>query len=51
MIEKKICNFITLYKLPSQNQDDFQAFNAKAKNWCSTNFEGITVENVTSQLV
>ena len=26
MIGDKICNFITLYRLPSQNQDDFQAF-------------------------
>ena len=26
MIGNKICNFITLYKSPSQNQDDFQAF-------------------------
>ena len=26
MIENKICNFITLYRLPSQNQDDFQVF-------------------------
>ena len=77
MIENKICNFITLYRSPSQNQDDFQAFidnlemnletlaqrnpylmvvigdfNAKSKHWCSQdsiNFEGITVDNVTSQ--
>ena len=77
MIGNKICNFITLYRSPSQNQDDFQAFidnlemnletlvqrnpflmvvlgdfNAKSKHWCSqdsTNFEGITIENVTSQ--
>ena len=75
MIGNKICNFITLYKSPSQNQDDFQAFidnlemnleilaqrnpflmvvlvDFNAKNWCSqdsTNFEGITIENVTSQ--
>ena len=26
MIGKKICNFLTLYSSPSQNQDDFQAF-------------------------
>ena len=77
MIGNKICNFITLYRSPSQNQDDFQVFidnlemnletlaqrnpflmvvlgdfNAKSKHWCSqdsTNFEGITIENVTSQ--
>ena len=77
MIGNKICNFITQYRSPSQNQDDFQAsidnlemnletleqrnpflivvlgdFNAKSKHWCSqdsTNFEGITIENVTSQ--
>ena len=77
MIGNKICNLITLYRFPSQNQDDFQAFidnlemnletlaqrnpflmvvlgdfNAKSKHWCSqdsTNFEGITIENVTSQ--
>ena len=77
MVGNKICNFITLYRSPSQNQDDFQAFidnlemnletlaqrnsflmvvlgdfNAKSKHWCSqdsTNFEGITIENVTSQ--
>ena len=77
MIGNKICNFITLYRSPSQNQDDFQAFidnlemnletlaqrnpflmvvigdfNAKSKHWRrqdSTNFEGITIENVTSQ--
>ena len=73
----KICNFITLYRSPSQNQDDFLAFkdnlemnletlaqrnpfltvvigdfNVKSKNWCSqdsTNFEGVTIENLTSQ--
>ena len=77
MIGKKICHFTTLYRSPSQNQDDFQAFidniktnleilaqrnpfltvvigdfNARSKNWCSkdsTNFEGITIANVTSQ--
>ena len=77
MIGNKICNFITLYRSPCQNQDDFQAFvdnlemnletlaqinpfltvvignfNAKSKNWCSqssTNFEGITIGNMTSQ--
>ena len=77
MIGNKICNFITLYRSPSQNQDDFQAFidnletnletlaqknpilmvfigdfNTNSKRWCSqdsTNFEGITIENVTSQ--
>ena len=77
MIENKISNFITLYRSPSQNQDDFQAFidnlemnletlaqknpflavvigdfNAKSKNWCSqdsTNFQGITIENLKSQ--
>ena len=76
-IGNKICNFITLYQSPSQNQDDFLAFkdnlemnlqtlaqrnpvlpvaigdfNAKSKNWCSqdsTNFEGVTIENLTSQ--
>ena len=26
IIGNKICNFITLYRSPSQNQDDFQAF-------------------------
>ena len=26
MIGNKICNFITLFRSPSQNQDDFQAF-------------------------
>ena len=26
MVGNKICNFITLYRSPSQNQDDFQAF-------------------------
>ena len=26
MIGNKICNFITPYRSPSQNQDDFQAF-------------------------
>ena len=26
MIGNKICNFITLYRLPSQNQDNFPAF-------------------------
>ena len=26
MIGKKICNILTLYRSPSQNQDDFQAF-------------------------
>ena len=76
MIANKICNFITLYRSPSQNQDDFQTFidnlemnletlaqrnpflvvlgdfNGKSKHWCSqdsTKFEGITIENVTSQ--
>ena len=77
MIGNKIRNFITLYRSPIQNQDDFQAFkdnlemnleilaqrnpflmvvigdfNAKSKHWRrqdSTNFEGITIENVTSQ--
>ena len=77
MILNKICNFITLYRSPSQNQDDFQAFidnleinletleqrnpflmvvlgdfNAKSKHLCSqdsTNFEGIIIDNVTSQ--
>ena len=76
-IGNKICNFITLYRSPSQNQDDFLAlkdnlemnlenlaqrnpfltvvigdFNAKSENWCSqdsTNFEGVTIENLTSQ--
>ena len=76
-IGNKICNFITLYRSPSQNQDNFLAFkdnlemnletleqrnpfltvaigdfNAKSKNWCcqdSTNFEGVTIENLTSQ--
>ena len=76
-IGNKICNIITLYRSPSQNQDDFLAFkgnlgmnletlaqrnpfltvvigdfNAKSKNWCnqdSTNFEGVTIENLTSQ--
>ena len=76
-MRKKICNFLTLYRSPSQNQNDFQAFidnlemrletlaqtnpfltvvigdfNAKSKNWCSkdsTNFEGITIENMKSQ--
>ena len=77
MIGNKICNFITLYRLPSQNQNDFQTFidnlemnletleqrnlflmvvlgdfNAKSKQWCrqdSTNFEGVTIKNLTSQ--
>ena len=77
MIGNKICNFITLYKSPSQNQYDFQAFidnlemnletpvqknpflmvvigdfNAESKKCCilySTNFAGITIENLTSQ--
>ena len=77
MIGNKVCNFITIYRSPSQNQDDFQAFidnsemkletlaqrnpflmvvigdfNAKSKHWCSqdsTNFAGITSENVVSQ--
>ena len=77
MIGNKICNFITPFRSPSQNQDDFQAFidnlemnletlaqrnlflmvdigdfNSESKHWCSqdsTNFEGITIENVTSQ--
>ena len=77
MIGNKICNFITLYRSPSQNQDGFQAFidnlemnletlaqrnpflmvvlgdfDSKSKHWCSqgsTNFEGITIENMTSQ--
>ena len=68
---------MTLYRSPSQNQDDFQAlrdnlkikletlaqrnsfsmvvigdFNVRQKHWCSqdsTNFEGVTIENVTSQ--
>ena len=76
MIGNKICNFITVYRSPSLNQDDFQVFidnhemnletlaqrnafltvvigdfNAKSKYWCgqdTTNFEGITIENVTS---
>ena len=76
MIGNKICNFITVYRSPSLNQDDFQVFidnhemnletlaqrnafltvvigdfNAKSKHWCgqdTTNFEGITIENVTS---
>ena len=26
MIFKKICKFITLFRSPSQNQDDFQQF-------------------------
>ena len=26
LIVNKICNFINLYRRPSQNQDDFQAF-------------------------
>ena len=78
MVANKICNFITLYRSPSRNQDHFQAFidnlemnletlalgnsflmvvfgdfNAKSKHWCSqdsTNSEGITIENVTSQV-
>ena len=73
----KICNFITLYRSPSQNQNDFQAFidnfemnletlaqknpfltvltddfTAKSKDsrsQDSTNFERITIENLTSQ--
>ena len=77
MIGHKICNFITLYRSCSLNQDDFQTFidnltmnletvvqknpfltvvigdiNSKSKNRCSqdsTNFEGITIENVTSE--
>ena len=59
MIGNKICNFITLYRSPSQNQDDFQASfidnlcsQDSTAHWCSqdsTNFEGITIENVTYQ--
>ena len=77
MIGNKICNFITLYRSPSQNQNYFQAFienlemnletlgekkpflmvvigdfNAKSKHLFSqdsTDFEGIAIENVTSQ--
>ena len=77
MIGNKICNIVTLYRSPSQNQVDFQAFinnleinfetlaqrnpfltvvigdyNAKSKSWCSqdsANFEGIIIDNLTSQ--
>ena len=41
MIGNKICNFITLYRSPSQNQDDFQAFidnlcsQDSTAHWCS----------------
>ena len=61
MIGNKICNFITLYlemnmeTLAQRNPFLMVVlgdFNAKSKHWCSqdsTNFEGITIENVTSQ--
>ena len=76
-IGNKICNFITLCRSPSQNQNGLLAFkdnlemnletlaqrnpfltvvigdlNAKSKNWCSqdsTNFGGVTIENLTFQ--
>ena len=75
-IGDKICNFVALYRSPSQSQDDFGTFadnfemtleplvqkdpflltaigdfNAKSSNWFNkdkTNFEGNTIENVTS---
>ena len=77
MIGNKNCNYMTLYRSPSQKQDDFQAFrdnlkmnvetlaqrnsflmvvigdfNIRSKHRCSqdsTNFEGVTIEIVTSQ--
>ena len=76
-IGDKSCNFIALYRSPSQSQDDFETFsdnfemtletlaqkgsflttiigdfNAKSCNWYShdkTNFEGSTIESITSQ--
>ena len=76
-INDKSCNFISLYRSPSQSQDDFETFsdnfemtletlaqkgsflttiignfNAKSCNWYShdkTNFEGSTIERITSQ--
>ena len=76
-IGNKSCNFIALYRYPSQSQDDFETFsnnfemtletlaqkgsflttiigdfNAKSCNWYShdkTNFEGSTIESITSQ--
>ena len=73
----KSCNFIALYRSPSQSQEDFETFshnfemtletlaqkrsflttiigdfNAKPCNWYShdkTNFEGSTIESITSQ--
>ena len=75
-IGDKSCNFIALYRSPSQSQDDFETFsdnfemtletlaqkgsflttiigdfNAKSCNWYShdkTNFEGSTIESMTS---
>ena len=76
-IGDKSCNFIALYRSPSQSQDNSQTFsdnfemtlatlaqkgsflktiisdfNAKSCNWYShdkTNFEGSTIESITSQ--
>ena len=75
-IGDKSCNFIALYRSPSQSQDDFEIsdnfdmaletlaqkgsflttiigdFNAKSCNWYNhdkTNFEGSTIESITSQ--
>ena len=76
-IDNKSCNFIALYRSPSQSQDDFETFsdnfemtleplaqkgsflttiigdfNAKSCNCYShdkTNFEGSTIESITSQ--
>ena len=76
-IGDKSCNFIALYRFPSQSQDDFETFsdkfemtletlaqkgsfltkiigdfNAKSCIWYShdkTNFEGRTIESITSQ--
>ena len=33
MIGNKICNFITLYRSPSQNQDDFQVIGVSKQNY------------------
>ena len=41
MIGKKMCNFIILYRSPSQNKDDFQAF----MNNLEMNLETLTQRN------
>ena len=47
MIGNKICNFITLHRLPSQNQDDFQASIDNLK----TNLETLAQRNPFSMVV